>query len=120
MSAFGGGDDSSSDLGFDDESDDDDEGDGDGDGGDANAAKAPEKPSLDKWSTDQVVEWLRSKADLFPNIDDIVQRFVEDDIDGVALPMLEKSDLIRLGIVKIGQQKKWYRAVEELTGEPAK
>eukprot|EP01108_Squamamoeba_japonica_P007078 TRINITY_DN588_c0_g1_i1.p1 TRINITY_DN588_c0_g1~~TRINITY_DN588_c0_g1_i1.p1 ORF type:complete len:316 (-),score=196.12 TRINITY_DN588_c0_g1_i1:8-955(-) len=104
-------DDSSSDLGFD-ETDSDEE-------DDTVADSAPAAPAVadkvDKWSTERVADWLREElGDTISNIDDVCNNFLEDDIDGVALPMLDKADLVRLGITKIGQQKKFFLCVKTL------
>lgn len=47
------------------------------------------------------------------NVDELVRRFKGDDIDGSALTMLDKADLVRLGVVKVGHQKKFLKALSD-------
>jgi hypothetical protein len=101
---------------------------------DAAAEKpASSKPKVEQWTAAQVAEWLRSLGDQIGETDDVVKRFTEDEVDGrcvgamlcvvndtwrhdarSTLLLLDKADLVRLGVVKIGPQKKLTKAIEEL------
>lgn len=119
-SRLGGGDGGSdSDLGFTEESSESDlnfdESDEDGDEADSGAAgsQSSRPANVEQWTCDDVAAWLRS-LDLFPDVDELVASFAADEIDGSALAMLDKADVVRLGIVKIGFQKKFFKAVQAL------
>jgi hypothetical protein len=80
-------------------------------------AHAAPVEKVDTWSVERVATWLRSLADQIPDAADVAANFERDQIDGSSLIMLDKADIVRLGLTKIGPQKKFFKLVDELKAQ---
>jgi hypothetical protein len=80
-------------------------------------AQAAAVEKVDTWSVERVATWLRSLADQIPDAADVAANFERDQIDGPSLVMLDKADIVRLGLTKIGPQKKFFKLVDELKAQ---
>lgn len=114
---------------FDFDEDDDEEeagGGGGGDGGEANAVLSPDDADavpkapvekVDTWSVQRVAEWMRGLGDQFPECAEIAANLERDMVDGASLIVLDKADVVRLGVTKIGLQKKFFKLVDDLKAQ---
>lgn len=69
----------------------------------------PEPLSVYKWKAPMVSDWLCSIG-----LEEYASRFVEEAIDGSTLKMLTESDLLALGIHKIGHRLRFFRECDLL------
>ena len=77
----------------------------------ADAAEAAER-ALYCWSEDQVCEWLAASD---ANFEPYLAAFRENHIDGRALDLLTREDLLDLGIKSVGHRLAILRARDQLT-----
>jgi hypothetical protein len=68
----------------------------------------PPVEKVDTWSVQRVAEWMRGLGDQFPECAELAANLERDMVDGASLIVLDKADVVRLGVTKIGLQKKFF------------
>lgn len=70
---------------------------------------------LNKWTIDQVSQWLCSPK---VNLPSLVSTFKEAGVDGEVLSTLTQRDITGLGVTKLGDAKKLLLRISELSTKP--
>jgi len=76
-------------------------------------APSPPSNTVESWDVQRVAEWIRGMAESLPEANEIATNFERDLVDGASLVALDKADFVRLGVAKIGVQKKLMKAIDD-------